>query len=176
MVDAQTVGAMGETIVLYELMFHGWLPANVNTLVRNARNIDVIAIKEHAQVALSIKTSGFKSNSNFQLGGISESKVFNRHSFGAQAQFVCFVILSPKSAHDYCCYVVPVKVAEEAIQNADRHWRSHPKRDGGERKPGIRGIRFTGCDTPGNIGAGFENKWSVYKDAWYLLDLDHKTL
>lgn len=176
MADAQTVGAMGETIVLYELMFHGWLPANVNTVVRNARNIDVIAIKGQIQVAISIKTSGFKSNSNFQLGGKSESKVFNRHLSGALAQYVCFVILSQKSAHDYCCYVVPVGVAEKAIQDADRHWRTNPKRDGGERKPGIRGIRFTGRDTLGNIGAGFEEKWSKYKDAWYLLDSEGNTL
>lgn len=83
-IDSQLVGAMGETIVLYELMYRGWIPANVNAFVKNARNIDVIAIKGKRQVAISVKTSGPNSGTNFQLGGEPNSKVFNRH-IGAQA-------------------------------------------------------------------------------------------
>lgn len=167
--DSQLVGAMGETIVLYELMYRGWIPANVNAFVRNARNIDVIAIKGGRQVALSVKTSGPNSGTNFQLGGAPNTPVFNRHS-GAGAEFVCFVALSARESKAYDVYVVPVAEAEARVQEADRHWRGRPKRDGSARKPGIRGIRMTGRDTEGNISAGFADKWAVYRDGWDQLE------
>lgn len=168
--DSQLVGAMGEAIVLYELMYQGWVPANVNAFVRNARNIDVVAIKGERQVALSVKASGTKSGTNFQLGGEPDTPLFNRHD-GAKASHVCFVILDDKSSRGYEIYVVPVAEAEERIQEADRYWRSLPRRDGQPRKPGIRGIRFSGKDTEGNIASGFSEKWKHYRDAWPQLEL-----
>lgn len=128
-IDSQLVGAMGETIVLYELMYRGWIPANVNAFVKNARNIDVIAIKGKRQVAISVKTSGPNSGTNFQLGGEPDSKVFNRH-IGAEANFICFVILPKEGCKDsrsYQVFVVPVSEAEVKVQESDRHWRSLPK-------------------------------------------------
>jgi hypothetical protein len=109
--DSQLVGAMGETIVLYELMYRGWVPANVNVFVRNARNIDIVAIKGNRQIAISVKTSGPSSGTNFQLGGDPDTAVFNRHD-GAVAQFVCFVILSANGSRNYQLFIVPVAEAE----------------------------------------------------------------
>lgn len=167
--DSQLVGAMGETIVLYELMYRGWVPANVNAFVRNARNIDIVAIKGARQIALSVKTSGPTSGTNFQLGGAPDTRIFNRHE-GAEASHVCFVILPGSDSHAYKVYVVPVDAAETRIQEADRHWRQGLKRDGSPRKPGIRGIKFSGRDTSGNIGSGFGGKWEQYLGAWHQLD------
>jgi len=167
--DSQLVGAMGETIVLYELMHRGWVPANVNAFVRNARNIDVVAIKEEFQIALSVKTSGPNSATNFQLGGKPDTPLFNKHN-GAKASYVCFVILDSKLSRAYKIYVVPVQIAESIIQATDKHWRSMPRRDGQPRKPGIRGIRFSGKDTLGNIASGFSEKWACYLDAWDQLE------
>lgn len=170
--DAQLVGAMGETIVLYELMYRGWIPANVNSFVRNARNVDIIAIKGDRQVSLSVKTSGPNSATNFQLGGEPDTRVFNRHA-GAQAQFVCFVVISPENSRQYETYVVPVDEAEQRVQEADKHWRNGTKRDGSPHKPGIRGIRMTGRDTEGNIANGFAEKWGLFRDNWEQLEGQH---
>ena len=168
--DRQLSAAQGEAIVLYELMWHGWIPANVNQFVKNARNIDVVAIKDDSrQVALSIKTSGRRGQGNIQLGGKTNELAFNRH-IGAKAEFVVFVLISDESSRGYRCFVVPTAVAEKALQRSHKHWMSHPRVDGAARKPGIRMLCFFGKDTPTRSSNNFAEKWARYEDAWGQLN------
>ncbi|HEX6959961.1 MAG TPA: hypothetical protein VF194_18405 [Ferrovibrio sp.] len=164
-VDTQSTGAHGEVIVLHELLWRGWLPANVNFVVRNARNVDVVALKGDKRVTLSVKTSGKKSNGNFQLGKLE----FNAHS-GAKAEYVVFVIIGQKSAKEYRCFVVPIQVAEREVKRAHAHWINQPRRDGKPHSDAGRGIGFFGNPTEANIARGFSQKWAKFEDNWEQLE------
>ncbi len=43
--DSQMTGAIGESLVVAELIKKGWVAMNVNAAVRNCKSIDVICIK-----------------------------------------------------------------------------------------------------------------------------------
>lgn len=43
--DSQMTGAIGESLVVAELIKQGWVAMNVNASVRNCKAIDVICIK-----------------------------------------------------------------------------------------------------------------------------------
>lgn len=53
----QNIGAIGESTVITELLWHGWAPANLNAHIRNAPNVDILAAKDDKTVALQVKTS-----------------------------------------------------------------------------------------------------------------------
>ena len=164
--DTQLTGAQGEAIVLYELMWRGWVPANVNQFVRNARNIDIIATSEASiPVALSVKTSGKTANGAIRLTAKQKDLAFNRHK-GAQAAFVVFVLIDKTSSKKYRCFVVPTDIAERAVQEAHDHWLRFPKRDGKPRKDSFKAIQFAGTDSDRNIASAFATKWADYEDAW----------
>lgn len=167
--DRQLSGAQGEAIVLYELMWHGWIPANINQFVKDARNIDIIAIKGVRKVALTVKASGKTGGGTIQIGGNAAQKAFNRHP-GAEASFVVFVLIDNESSRKYRCFVVPVEMAEKAVVESHRHWMSHKRRDGKPRKEGIRGIGFFGRDTQGNVASDFSTKWREYENNWEQLE------
>ena len=43
--DKQFTGAVGESLVITELLKRGWTAANANTVIRNNKSIDIICIK-----------------------------------------------------------------------------------------------------------------------------------
>ena len=43
--NSQMTGAIGESLVVAELIKNGWVAMNVNAAVRNCKAIDVICIK-----------------------------------------------------------------------------------------------------------------------------------
>ena len=43
--NSQMTGAIGESLVVAELIKQGWVAMNVNAAVRNCKSIDVICIK-----------------------------------------------------------------------------------------------------------------------------------
>lgn len=164
--DTQLTGAQGEAVVLYELMWRGWIPANVNQFIRNQRNIDVIAINDASRhVALQVKTSGKTANGAIRLTAKQRDLAFNRHK-GAKAKFVVFVLIDPNSSKSYRCFVVPTAKAEKEIQKAHDHWLRFRKRDGTRRKDSGKAIHFFGTNTKGNISNAFAERWTKYEGAW----------
>ena len=66
--DAQTVGALGETLVLCKLMFRGWLPSNVNSVIHNAKNLMLLPSRK-------IDRSRFRSRLLVQIQTVISSLV-----------------------------------------------------------------------------------------------------
>jgi hypothetical protein len=161
-------GSLGEMLAGYELAKRDWLVANLNTLFHNSPNVDFVALKGKKAVLIQIKSS---ANGNFQFSGQGRERIFNRKA-GPKAAFVIFVILNyaiQDGLTQSTFYIVPVSVAERAITRAHQFWLRFPKRDGSQRRDSMRGIGFSGSDSPTNIARDFARKWAAYKDAWHLL-------
>ena len=93
MAEKLQIGAIGEATVINELMWHGWAPVNVNSLINQAPNIDLLAAKGSDKVAIQVKASGPNSKRMMQVGYIKgREKIFNSKD-GPQADFIVFVRL-----------------------------------------------------------------------------------
>ena len=170
--DTQLTAAQGEAVVLYELMWRGWIPANVNQFVKNARNIDIVATNEFGQVSLSVKTAGKENNpaGRIRLGGSAHERAFNQHR-GAQADFIVFVLINGDSSKKYRCFVVPTEIAERTVHECHCFYLDHEQPDGQPRKDSGKAIYFFGKDKASNIAYEFAETWAVYEgeDAWKAL-------
>jgi hypothetical protein len=160
-------GPIGENIVMNELLWHGWAPANLNLHIKNAPNVDILAAKGDKKVAIQIKTGGIGSKSMVQLGYYEDGKpIFNSRS-GPNADFVIFVRLF--GHRDFECYVVPIDIAESTALKDAQIWKKTPKRDGKIRKTFPAAVWF---EPNGNRPdeSNYREKWAQYRDAWHLLD------
>lgn len=66
--DSQMTGAIGESLVVAELIKKGWVAMNVNAAVRNCKAIDVICIKcdeKHMAAPIFAYTSKSKTRKGF---------------------------------------------------------------------------------------------------------------
>lgn len=160
------IGAIGESTVITELLWHGWAPANLNAHIRNAPNVDILAAKGDKTVALQIKTSGPNSRSMLQLGYSGSDQVFNTKT-GPKADFIILVrLFGPR---DYECYVVPTEEAECVAQETARDWLAAPMKDGKTRKTDFnRCIRFEPNKNRPAV-SNYKERWKHYKNAWELL-------
>lgn len=160
-------GALGESLVVSELLWHGWAPANLNQIVSNSPNVDILAAKNNRNVAIQIKTSGPNSKNMLQVGNGFKEKVFNT-KIGPQCEFVIFVRIF--DVRDYECYVVPVDEAERVVQLTMHDWMNAEKRDGSKRNGNFPlCIRFEENRNRPDV-SNFKEKWAHFKDAWHLLD------
>lgn len=161
------LGAIGESIVISELLWRGWAPTNLNQIVSNTPNADILAIKDNKKVSLQVKTSGPNSKSMLQVGNGFKEKVFNSKE-GPVADFIVFVrTFAPR---DYECYIVPTDEAERVAQITMHDWMNTKKRDGSERTTNFPiCIRFEPNRNRPNV-SNYKEKWSKYIDAWYLLE------
>jgi hypothetical protein len=60
--NGQLVGAFGERAVEAELLRHGWVTANVNTSIRNVKDIDLFAFKSTRSLHIRVKTCSPKKD------------------------------------------------------------------------------------------------------------------
>lgn len=163
----QSVGVIAESIVATQLLWHGWIPVNLNATMSNAPNVDILAIKGDKKIALQVKASGPTSKSMLQLGTPVDDCVFNLKN-GPKADMVVFVRLF--SPHDYECYVVPLAEAEKAVRKIAKDWETTPMRDGTQRDPNFkRCIRFELNKNRPDV-SNYKEKWKHYVDAWHLLE------
>lgn len=162
----QNIGAIGESTVITELLWHGWAPANLNAHIRNAPNVDILAAKDDKTVALQVKTSGPSSRSMLQLGYSGSEQVFNTKT-GPKADFIIFVrLFGPR---DYECYIVPATEAERVAQETARDWLATAMKDGKTRKADFnRCIRFELNKNRPDV-SNYKERWKHYRDAWDLL-------
>lgn len=163
------IGAIGESIVITHLLWHGWSPANLNAVTRNAPNVDILAAKNNQQTAIQVKTSGPSLNARpmMRLSKPTNGHVFNT-KLGPIADIVVFVRLLDDYKHE--CYVVPVDEAERVAKITADDYLASPKMDGTTRNPDFEWcIRFEpNCNR--QTVSNYKEKWSHYRDAWHLLD------
>ncbi len=165
--SANMTGPIGENIVITELLWKGWAPINLNSIVRQAPNVDIIAARGTHKVAIQVKTSGITSKSMMHLGKKKKGKCFNDKD-GPLADFIIFVRLL---AHrEYESYIVPVNIAEAAVQAIDADWSETLKKDGSERGSGHPAcIRFEPNKNRLHV-SNYIERWKEYRDAWHLLE------
>lgn len=92
-IGISNIGAIGESTVITQLLWHGWAPANLNAVIRNAPNVDILAAKNDTTIAIQVKASGPTSKNMLRLGHSSNHIVFNTKN-GPRADFIVFVRLS----------------------------------------------------------------------------------
>jgi hypothetical protein len=68
-------------------------------------------------------------------------------------------------------YVIPTMRLVEDLNRVNRHYHSHPNRDGSKRKRSTqRVIRLDGEKKSDNIAYAFHDDWQEFRDGWHLLD------
>jgi hypothetical protein len=159
-VAQQLVGAFGERAVEAELLRRGWLTANVNASVRNARDFDLFATKKTRSLQIRVKTCSPGQDVQFNTARGREIILDEI----ADTDFTVVVRIGASRDRDQF-YIVPTKIVRTALSvhrtNALRtqqdrghwvlRWREHRS---DEEKPNY----------------GFERKWALYLDAWGRLD------
>lgn len=156
-------GAIGESIVITELLWQGWSPVNLNGIIRQAPNVDILAAKGTQQIAIQVKTAGLNSKSMLQLGYKTDGSVFNSKD-GPVADYVVFVRLLGHRDHE--CYVVPVAEAERVASETAADWSATLKRDGALREKNFpRCIRFEPNKNRPSV-SNYKEKWAQYRGVW----------
>jgi hypothetical protein len=163
----QTAGMLGENIAINELLWHGWLPVNVNVGLRNAPNIDIIAARGDKSVHIQVKASADKANDIIEVGRGMKDRFFNAKN-GPLAHFVVF--LKIRAPDDYECYVVPVDVAEKEVSRCYHAWNKTPKRDGAKRSENFPAMIYLSLNKNRPNESNCRERWKKYLNAWQLLD------
>ena len=71
----QSIGAMGEHLVIANLFHHGWSAVNINNTIPNFKGVDIFCQNDNDSViGIQVKTSA--SNAGFPLG-ISNEESFD---------------------------------------------------------------------------------------------------
>lgn len=127
--DNQLRGALGENIIINELLYRGWLAQNLNISINNAPNVDVIALKEDKKVNIQVKAASLSQPDVRTSHGKKDN--FLNGKEGPLADFVIFVRIENPKIYDV--YVVPVEIAEKEISRCYHLWLERPKLDGSKR-------------------------------------------
>ncbi len=140
-IGRENVGRIAERIVSNALEARGFRVTDLNSDGLSA-NADLLAAKNKRVWQIQVKgmTNGANHRSwRVQYGYCTAAVVsgrqsmFNRTSSFYKADVV--VLVAVRSATDYCCVVLPVRLAEKAAQlNLKRGYRRR-KRDGSKKKP-----------------------------------------
>lgn len=168
---AQKVGAFGECSVEAELLRRGWIPANVNSTLKNAADYDIFAYKEPIQVYIRVKACG-PSQPGFQFGGFKgeiETTGIRKNDF------TILVRMGRDRATDQF-YVVPTLIVRKQLKAHRKHYLEMRKKDGEARKDSghwtmhLADLR-SGEDRPSH---GLERRWAEYLGKWELLERETK--
>ena len=162
--NSTNTGNAGEYLVLAELLARGH---HAGLAERGNPTFDVITRHGDRYSSLRVKTSSTKS---FQWTARGESEPLPRYDPGDSTDFVVLVAFKGGGPRDADIYVVPARVVVETINDVNRKYHNHPKRDGTPRKRvKQRVLRLDGKDRPDNPSYDFATKWAGYREAWHLL-------
>lgn len=162
----QTVGAFGERAVEAELLRHGWIPANINATVKNAREFDISAWKGDRQILVRVKTCNRDINA-FQWGGFTPGLEIDFRSL-RDVDFSVLVQIGRDRASDHF-YIMPTKIVRRYLNEYRTHYIAIAKRNGGQRKDiGHWTLHLSGDGNKPNYG--FAAKWAQYLENWQMLE------
>ena len=138
-ISKDNVGSIAERIVSNELEYRGYRVSNLNKEGLSA-NADLLAVKDGVTWQIQVKGSTYSDNFWFGYGYATEAMIagtepaFNRRSNKFYKAEVV-VLVSVKSPSEYHCLVLPVEVAENAVEINLRHSLRTPRLDGAPKKP-----------------------------------------
>lgn len=143
-IGKDNVGRIAERIVANELEARGFIVRDLN-LEGLSANADLLAVKNGIVWQIQVKGATYDATYTehgwwFGYGFCTEGHIrdcaaafFNRHSNAFRADIV--VLVCVRSPKDYQCVVLPLSVAEEAVQLNLGLFRVK-KPDGTDHKPG----------------------------------------
>jgi hypothetical protein len=166
----QLVSAFGERAVEAELLRRGWVTANINASIRNAKDFDLFAVKNTRSLHIRVKTCSPKKDIQY---GFRKGQEITTDDI-AGTDFTVIVRMGEKEKRNQDrFYVVPSRVVLEALDE----WRraaltvGRPGSKGPQKDIGLWVLRWrelrSGQSQP---NYGFEKKWDKYLDGWDLLD------
>lgn len=167
-ISAQAVGAFGERAVEAELLRRGWIPANVNSTVKNAADFDIFAVKEGKMVLLRVRACAPDAR-RFQFGGFEPEEPIQLENFKTN-DFAVLVSISSDRAKDEF-YIMPSHVLREEIILRQKDYFAVAKKDGTKRMDTGHWALHLAKRKDGQQqgGYGLAEKWAKYRDAWDLL-------
>jgi len=164
----QQVGAFGERAVEAELLRNGWIPANVNATVKNAKDYDIIAYRPHVkgEIRLRVKACGH-DQPGFQFGGLKKVEI---EGF-ANNDFTVLVRMGRDRSKDQF-YVVPTSVLRKQIRKHADDYLNIRKKDGGDRKNlGHWTLHLADLKSAEERSShGYAKRWEQYLENWKLLE------
>jgi hypothetical protein len=166
---SQLVGAFGERAVEAELLRHGWLSANFNSSVDNAREYDIVCTKDGKVALLQVKTCNATEDA-FTFGGFKRDEPIRPRKF-SDNEFTVLVKMGVQRASDQF-YVVPTQIVHDEIRFRQTEWLGVAKRDGDRRQDiGMWVLRLSKRrDGMGEKGRDMATKLKTYEGAWAQLD------
>lgn len=164
----QQVGAFGERIVEAELLRRGWITANVNASIKNAKDHDLWARQGSREVSIRVKTCA-PGQKHFQIGGFRRGERIDT-DIGDQDFTVLVKMGQDSKSDDY--YIVPTRVVRQELEARRQEQSGRRKRDGSEIKDIGKWNLILPERKDGQIraGEGLERKWARYRDNWDLLN------
>jgi hypothetical protein len=163
------IGAFGEKAVEAELLRHGWLPANVNSTVKNADDFDIFALKDGRTVRLRIKACSPGMNA-FQFGGFQPGQPVEFKSL-SKSDFTILVNMGRIRGED-SFYVIPTKIIRKQIDSYRTFYLNTAKRDGHARKDiGHWTLRLSPLKSGDNRpNYNLVQSWTPYLNNWMILE------
>ena len=164
--DNKILGALGENIIISELLYRGWIPQNLNSIVDNSPNVDIVAIKDTTKINFQIKTAKL-SQPDVRVGHGKKKQYLNAKA-GPKADFLIMVRFeNPKN---YDVYIVPIEVAEKEIKRCYDLWLERPKLDGKVRSEKFPAHIYFRHNKNRPDESDYTTKWSQYLNAWDLIE------
>ena len=160
----QLVGAFGERAVEAELIRHGWVPANVNSTVKNSADFDIFAVNSGRTIHIRVKTCG-KSEESFQFGFVPNQAI---PSLKVSAIDFTVLVKEGTSRDKDKFYVVPSHIVRKELCDRQKDYMAKKKRNGQPRKDiGHWSLRLKGRrDGQFEPGYDIEKRWAKYLDNW----------
>jgi hypothetical protein len=156
----QLVGAFGERAAEAELLRRGWVTANVNMGIRNARDFDLLIMKNNRSLQIRVKTCSPGQDMQFRT-----RKTHSITTDGIADTDFTVIVRMGTSREDDQFYIIPTKVVREAL-SAHRTASLSTQQDRGHWVLRWRELH-SGKAKP---NYGFERKWVRYLNAWDQLD------
>ena len=139
----QNVGRIAERIVANELEYRGFRVSDLNKEGTSA-NADLLAAKDGKTWQVQVKGSTEEDGWWFGYGYYDDAIIskaepmFNRCLIAGFYKAQVVVLVCVKSPKEYDALILPVDIAEKAVQiNIDRGFRTPRMKDGGPKKPGL---------------------------------------
>ena len=159
-VAKQLIGAFGERVVEAELLRRGWVTANVNASIRNARDFDLFAVKKGRSLQIRVKTCSLGEDAQFRTRKNQEITADGV----ADTDFTIVVRMGAIREGDQF-YIVPTRVVLNAL-SAHRTASLPTQKDTGQWVLRWRELR----SGEAKQNYGFEKKWEQYLNTWDRLD------
>jgi hypothetical protein len=166
-ITLQAAGAFGEKTVEAELLRRSWLPANVNSTVKNAAKFDIFALKtinkRDRTVQIRVKKCRPKAT-GFLCGGFPPGKPITTH--GISGTDFTIVVRMGNERKDDQFYVLPTAVVWKEISTRQAEHKPRLVKDIGMWRLSFKDRR----DGQEEAGRGIERKWRRYLNNWERLD------